>query len=131
MIEALRLFDWVANNRYFFDAKKQTGAALILFLNKKDLLIEKIKKKAFVFNFTPNPEDMRKYPAVEYKGDPHDYGQVEAFILAEFQKRVQNHDHGQLYYPHVTVATDKSNVETVFNAVRDRIIQESLRDAGL
>ena len=52
MIEALRLFDWVANNQYFFNEETRTGSALILFLNKRDLLKKKLETQPFQFEFT-------------------------------------------------------------------------------
>jgi len=50
-------------------------------------------------------------------------------IEQAFLSKRQNPD--KLIYVHVTCATDTSNIEAVFNAVRDTIIRSSLVAAGV
>lgn len=55
MHESLMLFDSICNNKFFIDT------SIILFLNKKDLFGEKIKKSPLTICF---PE----YPGACYRG---------------------------------------------------------------
>lgn len=45
MMESMKLFDSICNNKWF------TDTSIILFLNKKDLFEEKIKKSALTLCF--------------------------------------------------------------------------------
>jgi len=110
MVEALNLFEEICNSRWFRDT------AMILFLNKRDLFEEKIKKVSLKTCF---PEyDME---------DTYDAGCE--FLTHKFEDLNMNPD--KQIYSHVTCATDTSNVAAVFNAVKDVIIRRSLGDAGL
>jgi guanine nucleotide-binding protein G(o) subunit alpha len=109
MQEALDLFEEICNSRYF----KKT--AMILFLNKRDLFFEKIQQVPLTVCFP------------EYK-DINDYEHGAAFIEAQFQARNKQ---PKKVYTHMTCATDTSNVQAVFNAVKDIVVSDSLKDAQL
>jgi guanine nucleotide-binding protein G(o) subunit alpha len=110
MHEALNLFDSICNSRWF------AKTSLILFLNKCDLFAEKIKKVPITTAFPDYPGAM-------------DYDESIKYIEGQFQNLNKNPD--KQIYCHVTCATDTKLVAAVFNAVKDIIIRNSLRDAGL
>jgi len=110
MHEALNLFDSICNSRWF------SKTSLILFLNKVDLFKEKIKKVPITTAFP------------DYTGQ-QDEDECVKFIEQQFHDKNKNPD--KQVYCHVTCATDTKLVAAVFNAVKDIIIRNSLRDAGL
>lgn len=110
IMEALNLFEEICNSRWFHDT------SMILFLNKRDLFAEKIQKVPLTVCFP------------EYEGK-NNYDEASEFLRALFEGK--NHNHEKVIYSHVTCATDTDNVATVFNAVKDIIIRQSLGQAGL
>ncbi|KAG1689655.1 Guanine nucleotide-binding protein G(o) subunit alpha [Nymphon striatum] len=110
MQESLKLFDSICNNKWF------TDTSIILFLNKKDLFEEKIKKSALTICFP------------EYQG-AQEYGEAAAYIQAQFEAK--NKSTTKEIYCHMTCATDTSNIQFVFDAVTDVIIANNLRGCGL
>ncbi|EPB78475.1 g-protein alpha subunit [Ancylostoma ceylanicum] len=68
MHESLKLFDSICNNKWF------TDTSIILFLNKKDLFEEKIKKSPLTICFP------------EYSGR-QDYHEASAYIQAQFEAK--------------------------------------------
>jgi GTPase SAR1 family protein len=113
MTEALTIFREISNSEWF----KKTE--FILFLNKKDLFIEKIK----VFDITDSPcEELRSFD-----GDCRSFDETTAFLTKLFT----DCNRKKQMYAHVTCATDSDNVKFVFDSVKDIIIQKSLEAAGL
>lgn len=110
MVEALELYDEVANNRYF------ANSSMLLFLNKKDLFAEKIKKVAI--------EDTPQF--ADYTGGA-DYDAGCNYFVEKF--RVLNKVEREFYF-HITCATDTKNIETVFNVCKDVILKNNLKDSG-
>nr|XP_061813244.1 guanine nucleotide-binding protein G(o) subunit alpha-like isoform X5 [Nerophis lumbriciformis] len=110
MHESLMLFDSICNNKFFIDT------SIILFLNKKDLFAEKIKKSALSICFP------------EYTG-PNTYEDAAAYIQAQFESK--NRSPNKEIYCHMTCATDTGNIQVVFDAVTDIIIANNLRGCGL
>jgi GTPase SAR1 family protein len=108
--ESLTLFDEVCNSKWF------TDTSIILFLNKRDLLQEKITKSPISSYF----------PA--FSGGS-DYDAAVEFFRLLFERKKRNPD--KEIYTHVTCATDKGNIKHVFDSVKDTIIRKSLRDGGL
>ncbi|KAA8590496.1 hypothetical protein FQN60_014430, partial [Etheostoma spectabile] len=106
MHESLMLFDSICNNKFFIDT------SIILFLNKKDLFAEKIKKSALSICFP------------EYTG-PNTYDDAAAYIQAQFESK--NRSPNKEIYCHLTCATDTGNIQVVFDAVTDIIIANNLR----
>jgi len=111
IVEALNLFDEICNSRWFRET------SMILFLNKRDLFSEKIKKVPL----------SRYFP--DYTGSDRDYEQCVEFLQNQFESKNRNPD--KQVYTHVTCATDTNNIAAVFNAVKDIIIRKSLTEAGL
>ncbi|KAJ2725738.1 Guanine nucleotide-binding protein alpha-2 subunit [Coemansia sp. Benny D115] len=109
MDESLVLFDSVINSRWFL------RTSIILFLNKIDLFRKKIKIVP-LSNYFP-----------EYTGGPEE-GVAARFILWKFSQ--VNRSSLQLY-PHITQATDTSNIRLVFAAVRETLLQNALQESGI
>lgn len=110
MQESLKLFDSICNNKWFMDT------SIILFLNKKDLFEEKIKRSPLTICFP------------EYTGEQN-YQEAAAFVQAQFEAKNKSND--KEIYCHMTCATDTTNIQFVFDAVTDVIIANNLRNCGL
>ena len=106
--EALNLFDEICNSRWF------QSTSMILFLNKKDLFMHKINKVPLTVCFD------------DYNGPANDYDAGCEFFREKFESKNRTPD--KEIYTHVTCATDTNNISHVFNAVKDIIIKQSLRD---
>ncbi|XP_017882931.1 guanine nucleotide-binding protein G(q) subunit alpha isoform X4 [Ceratina calcarata] len=92
-------------------------SSVILFLNKKDLLEEKIMYSHLVDYFP------------EYDGPQRDAQHAREFILQMFVDL--NPDVEKIIYSHFTCATDTENIRFVFAAVKDTILQSNLREYNL
>ncbi|XP_050716975.1 guanine nucleotide-binding protein G(o) subunit alpha [Eriocheir sinensis] len=110
MQESLKLFDSICNNKWFGET------SIILFLNKKDLFEEKIKRSPLTICFP------------EYTGSM-EYNDASAYIQAQFEAK--NKSTNKEIYCHMTCATDTTNIQFVFDAVTDVIIANNLRGCGL
>uniref|UniRef100_A0A3B4GGY0 Guanine nucleotide-binding protein G(t) subunit alpha-1 n=1 Tax=Pundamilia nyererei TaxID=303518 RepID=A0A3B4GGY0_9CICH len=111
MHESLHLFNSICNHRYF------ATTSIVLFLNKKDVFVEKIKKAHLSMCFP------------EYDG-PNTYEDAGNYIKMQFLDLNLRRDIKEIY-SHMTCATDTENVKFVFDAVTDIIIKENLKDCGL
>ncbi|XP_067942321.1 guanine nucleotide-binding protein G(q) subunit alpha-like [Watersipora subatra] len=94
-----------------------TNSSVILFLNKKDLLDEKILYSNLVDYFP------------EYDGKTKDAVSAREFILKMFVEL--NPDPDKIIYSHFTCATDTENIRFVFAAVKDTILQLNLKEYNL
>ncbi|KAK0409731.1 hypothetical protein QR680_004721 [Steinernema hermaphroditum] len=110
MIESMRLFESICNSRWFINT------SMILFLNKKDLFTEKIKKTSIKIAFP------------DYKG-PQDYDHQVDFIEKKFEGLNANPE--KTIYMHQTCATDTNQVQMILDSVIDMIIQANLQGCGL
>ncbi|MGH0176059.1 UNVERIFIED_CONTAM: hypothetical protein FKN15_078520 [Acipenser sinensis] len=111
MHESLHLFNSICNHRYF------ATTSIVLFLNKKDVFTEKIKKAHLSMCFP------------DYDG-PNTYEDAGNYIKLQFLELNLRRDIKEIY-SHMTCATDTENVKFVFDAVTDIIIKENLKDCGL
>lgn len=94
--------------------------SFILFLNKKDLLEEKIKTSHLADYFP------------EYNGPEGDHAEAREFILNMFvELNVTTDETEKIIYSHFTCATDTENIRFVFAAVKDTILQGNLREYNL
>ena len=107
--ESLVLFDNIVNSRWF------SRTSIVLFLNKIDLFAEKLKRKPLE-NYFP-----------DYNGGD-DINKATKYILWRF---VQLNRANLNIYPHVTQATDTSNIKLVFAAIKESILENSLKDTGM
>jgi len=112
MIEAITLFDEIVNNRFF------ENSAIILFLNKKDLFQDKIKRV--------DPKSVAVFK--DFPGGLGDYELGVKYFLGKFLE--VNQDPEKEIYHHVTCATDSQNVQVVFNACKDIILKQNIKGSG-
>ncbi|XP_049415895.1 guanine nucleotide-binding protein subunit alpha-14-like [Epinephelus fuscoguttatus] len=109
--ESLALFKTILSYAWFQES------STILFLNKTDLLEEKITHSHLATYF----------PA--FTGPRCDVEAAKKFIL---QMYVQNHSgHPKALYKHYTCATDTENIRVVFRAVKDTLFRENLERFNL
>jgi len=126
--ESLDLFTSIWNNRWL------RTISVILFLNKQDLLAEKIMAgKSKLEDYFP---DFTRYitPA-EATSDNEENAEVvraKYFIRDEFLRISTASGDGRHYcYPHFTCAVDTENIRRVFNDCRDIIQRMHLRQYEL
>eukprot|EP00497_Spongosphaera_streptacantha_P004881 TRINITY_DN5810_c0_g1_i2.p1 TRINITY_DN5810_c0_g1~~TRINITY_DN5810_c0_g1_i2.p1 ORF type:complete len:318 (-),score=79.96 TRINITY_DN5810_c0_g1_i2:84-1037(-) len=115
MHESLRLFGEVLNLETF----KNTD--MILFLNKNDIFIKKIKEEGGKITTA-----FKDYPG---KTGPDFVDEQYAYIKKKFKS--QNTDKSRQIYVHKTTATDTKIISQIFNDVQTMIVQNSLKRAGL
>lgn len=109
MAESLVLFESVINSRWFL------RTSIILFLNKIDVFRAKLPKVPLE----------RYFP--EYTGGD-DINKAAKYILWRF---MQANRARLSVYPHLTQATDTTNIRLVFAAVKETILQNALKDSGV
>ncbi|RCK57779.1 Guanine nucleotide-binding protein alpha-3 subunit [Candida viswanathii] len=107
--ESLLLFESICNSRWF------ARTSVVLFLNKIDVFSQKL-------NYSP----LENY-FPDYSGGA-DLNKAVKYILYRFQ---QVNRSGLKIYPHVTCATDTSNIKLVMGAVKETILENSLKDIGI
>jgi guanine nucleotide-binding protein subunit alpha-12 len=121
--ESRNIFDTIVNNRIFADVSS------ILFLNKMDLLEDKVVRKkvniADYFEDFDNVADVRKY-VDKFSGDPTNLSDVKSFILYLFVMK-QKFIHSQKpIYHHFTTAVNTKNIQYVFASVKETILRKNL-----
>ncbi|XP_054155349.1 guanine nucleotide-binding protein subunit alpha-13-like [Oppia nitens] len=163
--ESQNIFDTIVNNRCFSEV------SYILFLNKTDLLEEKLKLVKLLIQNTDNRSSRRHrcesvngansntnsmnmellhenqnklmnsnnyncvtnqaidYYFSDFTGDPTDLLTVQSFILHLFEC-VRRDKRKQMYH-HFTTAVDTENIKYVFNAVRNTILQNNIKQLML
>ncbi|KAH9052733.1 G-protein alpha subunit [Lactarius vividus] len=109
MTESLVLFDSVINSRWFL------RTSIILFLNKIDVFKNKLPKV---------PLD-KYFP--EYTGG-EDVNKGAKYILWRF---MQANRARLSIYPHITQATDTSNIRLVFATVKETVLHNALKMAKI
>jgi hypothetical protein len=114
---------------------------MILFLNKKDLFLEKIAKVdlrscfpeydgknwpffLLFFFFFHTENSSKNYPG------GHDYEKGVAFIQKKFTDLNEN-PKGKTIFTHITCATDTNHMRVVFNAVSIILLRIILDDVGI
>ncbi|CAF5027186.1 unnamed protein product, partial [Rotaria sp. Silwood1] len=123
--ESLELFKKIWNNRWL------KTISVILFLNKQDLLAEKIKAGRRLEEYFPEFEHYVVSHVELEKSKPNEHAEVtraKYFIRDEFLRistAIGNTRHS--CYPHFTCAVDTENIRRVFNDCRDIILLMNLR----
>ncbi|XP_075682548.1 guanine nucleotide-binding protein G(olf) subunit alpha isoform X1 [Rhinoderma darwinii] len=126
--EALDLFKSIWNNRWL------RTISVILFLNKQDMLAEKVLAgKSKIEDYFPEyvrytvPDD-----ATPDAGEDPKVTRAKFFIRDEFLRISTASGDGRHYcYPHFTCAVDTENIRRVFNDCRDIIQRMHLRQYEL
>ncbi|KAF8387237.1 hypothetical protein PRIPAC_76379 [Pristionchus pacificus] len=98
-------------------SKFLTSSAFILFLNKKDLFHKKLPNSP-LGNYLHG-----------FKGS--DFNSACEFLKTYFLKRKSKKDKDRKIYSHYTCATDTQNVEFVFKATCDIVLQKNLNSSGI
>lgn len=145
MHESLHLFNSICNHRYF------ATTSIVLFLNKKDVFVEKIKKAHLSMCFpeydgeftaaylSPQDKSIINWQSKQmlcpsnlmcFHQGPNTYEDAGNYIKIQFLDLNLRRDVKEIY-SHMTCATDTENVKFVFDAVTDIIIKENLKDCGL
>ncbi|XP_061732608.1 guanine nucleotide-binding protein subunit alpha-11-like isoform X2 [Nerophis ophidion] len=106
MEESLALFETLITSQWF------TQTSFILFLNKTDLLEEKVLESN-VADYFPR-----------YKGPPRNATKAKEFILELYAMLHKGHQ--KRLFKHFTCATDTHNAKVVFNSVKDMLLIDIL-----
>lgn len=110
MQESVSLFEQIISYYWFREA------SFILFLNKRDLLAEKIKRSHLKTYFP------------SFVGPMQDHEAAEQFILELYlSRKPETHD----VYHHFTMATDTGNITFVFESVKSTILRVHLKTYNL
>jgi len=129
--EALSLFETIWNNRWL------KTISVILFLNKQDLLEEKIMNgRSKLEDYFP---EFHEYSCADMHSVGNDFAgdnplvvRAKFFIRDEFLKISMATGDGRHYcYPHFTCAVDTENIKKVFNDCRDIIQRMHLKQYEL
>ncbi|TRY59602.1 hypothetical protein DNTS_003885, partial [Danionella cerebrum] len=112
LMESLNIFETIVNNRVF------SNVSIILFLNKTDLLEEKVKTVA-IKDYFP-----------EFTGDPHSLEDVQTFLVDCFRNKRRDQQQKPLYH-HFTTAINTENIRLVFRDVKDTILHDNLKQLML
>lgn len=127
MTEALILFQSIASSTWF------VKTSFILFLNKADLLMEKVSSSAFLGGMRSSPfqiKDPKQQIAPhfpDFPGKPGSYNDAVAFFKMKF-KSLSTQPNREVY-AYETTATDSRQVEVIWASVQDIIIRNTLRGA--
>ncbi|XP_016431535.1 guanine nucleotide-binding protein subunit alpha-12-like [Sinocyclocheilus rhinocerous] len=111
LVESMNIFETIVNNKLF------SNVSIILFLNKMDLLVEKVRKVSICKHFS------------DFRGDPHRLEDVQTYLVQCFNRKRRNRS--KPLFHHFTTAIDTENIRFVFHAVKDTILQENLKDIML
>uniref|UniRef100_A0A3Q2CQF9 Guanine nucleotide binding protein (G protein), alpha 13b n=1 Tax=Cyprinodon variegatus TaxID=28743 RepID=A0A3Q2CQF9_CYPVA len=110
--ESLNIFETIVNNRVF------VNVSIILFLNKTDLLEEKVKLVPLKDYFP------------EYSGPEHSLPDIQAFMVECFRAKRRDATQKPLYH-HFTTAINTENIRLVFRDVKDTILHDNLKQLML
>ncbi|TUB19708.1 Guanine nucleotide-binding protein subunit alpha-12 [Bagarius yarrelli] len=111
LVESMNIFETIVNNKLF------SNVSIILFLNKMDLLVEKVAKVSISKYFS------------DFRGDPRRLDDVQNYLVQCFKRKRRNRS--KPLFHHFTTAIDTENIRFVFHAVKDTILQENLKDIML
>ncbi|XP_062330568.1 guanine nucleotide-binding protein subunit alpha-13-like [Osmerus eperlanus] len=110
--ESLNIFETIVNNRVF------SNVSIILFLNKTDLLEEKVQSVP-----------LRDY-FPEYTGPESSLPEVQKFLVDCFRGKRRDTTQKPLYH-HFTTAINTENIRLVFRDVKDTILHDNLKQLML
>ncbi|KAK1163781.1 guanine nucleotide-binding protein subunit alpha-13 [Acipenser oxyrinchus oxyrinchus] len=112
LTESLNIFETIVNNRVF------SNVSIILFLNKTDLLEQKVQVVA-IKDYFP-----------EYEGEPHSLADIQKFLVECFRDKRRDQQQKPLYH-HFTTAINTENIRLVFRDVKDTILHDNLKQLML
>ncbi|XP_065914030.1 guanine nucleotide-binding protein G(s) subunit alpha-like [Dysidea avara] len=126
--ESLELFESIWNNRWL------RNVSVIMFLNKQDLLKQKVTEGRFkIENYFPEYSDYKTNSETHCEpGESEEVRKAKGFIRDLFVKITQaTPDNRHSFYTHFTCAVDTENIRKVFNDCRDIIQRIHLRQYEL
>jgi len=106
LLESCNIFETIVNNKAF------SHISIILFLNKTDLLEEKI-----------HTVDINDYFS-QFSGNPRSIKDVQQFLLHLFNER--RAERSLPLFHHFTTAIDTKNIKVVFQATHDIILRKNI-----
>ncbi|MBZ3880532.1 Guanine nucleotide-binding protein subunit alpha-13 [Sciurus carolinensis] len=112
LTESLNIFETIVNNRVF------SNVSIILFLNKTDLLEEKVQIVSIKDYF------------LEFEGDPHCLRDVQKFLVECFRNKRRDQQQKPLYH-HFTTAINTENIRLIFRDVKGTILHDNLKQLML
>lgn len=115
LLESFQLWESVVNSKWF------QKSSIVLFLNKRDIFRTKLRSNPLQRYF---PE----YRPPEGASEEQQYEHATEFLKNKFLS--MNYGRVQIY-PHLTCATDTKNIDMVFADVKDTILANNLRSAGI
>ncbi|CAI5455196.1 unnamed protein product [Caenorhabditis angaria] len=107
VVESKSVFETIVNNRAF------SNVSIILFMNKSDLLKDKVPKS-----------DIRQY-FTDYTGDHLSVRDIQFFLVDKFE--ASRRDRARPFFYHFTTAVDTENIRRVFRDVRESILEQNLK----
>lgn len=139
MVEAMELFSEIANSKWRVAGagrgwpsvthqlhrrprRRFEHSSIILFLNKRDLFEEKIKR----VDLRDEGSDASPARFLDYTGGCNAKA-AQKYILDKF---IELRRGDRPIYSHVTCATDTDNVRVVFGACKETILQENMKNSG-
>lgn len=133
LVEALDLFRGVWQNRFL----AETG--LIVFLNKQDILEQKILAGKSIGEYFPEYKDYVAEEALDDSGMCNELARTRCFIKSKLvditNEPLRRTSHMTLRkrscYYHFTIATDTNNVRIVFSDVHNIILARNLEEIDL
>jgi hypothetical protein len=81
LLESMNIFETIVNNKLFLNV------SIILFLNKTDLLVEKVKAVSIRAHFP------------DFQGDPRRLEDVQRYLVQSFDRKRRNHGHRHREHP--------------------------------
>lgn len=129
MVEAIEIFHEHLHSAWF------QKSAVILFLNKEDLFEAKLKERDI-----KSIKEWEDFEGVSWSDSAKDdaalvdckLAGIEYFLdkFVNLPPSKQNGKPQKHVFPHVTTATNRENVKTVFNACREFILRCSIAESG-
>ena len=122
--ESRNIFDTIVNHRTFADV------SMVLFLNKIDLLEDKVtRKKIDISTYFEeefhDTQEIKKY-VDKFHGNPMELTDVKNFILYLFVSKHKFLHSQRPIYHHFTTAVNTKNIQYVFASVKETILRKNL-----
>ncbi len=115
LLESFQLWESVLNSKWF------QQSTIVLFLNKKDVFRKKLRTSN-LSHYIPD------YKPLQSSSEEAVYEHAAEFIKNKFLSM----NYGKVpIYPYLTCATDTKNIDIVFAAVKDTVLANNLRSAGI
>ena len=118
LVEALNLFKEIVHGKFM------RNKSVLIFLNKYDLFVEKIKSIPITVAFNDFPQN----------GNPHDENQVVQFIAEKFRKCFDGKkdiNPATKLHIHRTSALDTNNIQKVFKDITLDLVKLNLKRCGM